>query len=94
MERLSGAQNIDHAPSVPGTTCWSGEARSRIRMLVPIASVALKASRLPSDAADGHDRSGVLPGDLVRAGVNMNNRGEIVGASVGAPGRAFASGLV
>ena len=24
MERLSGAQNIDHTPSVPGTACMSG----------------------------------------------------------------------
>jgi probable HAF family extracellular repeat protein len=31
---------------------------------------------------------GVLPGDLVGAGLNMNNRGEIVGASVSAPGPA------
>ena len=31
---------------------------------------------------------GVLPGDLVGAGLNMNNRGEIVGASVSAPGLA------
>jgi probable HAF family extracellular repeat protein len=31
---------------------------------------------------------GVLPGDLVGAGLGMNNRGEIVGASVSAPGPA------
>jgi probable HAF family extracellular repeat protein len=31
---------------------------------------------------------GVLPGDLVGAGLYMNNRGEIVGASVSAPGPA------
>jgi probable HAF family extracellular repeat protein len=31
---------------------------------------------------------GVLPGDLVGAGLNMNNRGEVVGASVSAPGPA------
>jgi len=31
---------------------------------------------------------GVLPGDLVGAGLNMNNLGEIVGASVSAPGLA------
>jgi probable HAF family extracellular repeat protein len=31
---------------------------------------------------------GVLPGDLVGAGLSMNNAGEIVGASVGAPGAA------
>ncbi|MDR3699448.1 MAG: hypothetical protein P4L56_07415 [Candidatus Sulfopaludibacter sp.] len=31
---------------------------------------------------------GVLPGDLVGAGLGMNNRGEIVGASISAPGPA------
>ncbi len=31
---------------------------------------------------------GVLPGDLVGAGLGMNNRGDIVGASVSAPGPA------
>ena len=48
MERLSGAQNIDHTPSVPGTARMSGEARSRIQIFAPFAPVALKASRLPS----------------------------------------------
>jgi probable HAF family extracellular repeat protein len=31
---------------------------------------------------------GVIPGDLVGAGLNLNNRGEIVGTSVNAPGPA------
>lgn len=66
MERLSGAQKIDHAPSVPGTTRWSGEARSRIQMFVPFAPVVPKASRLPSgEIANGWrvmDGAKIVPG--------------------------------
>ena len=40
------------------------------------------------DPRAGMQDLGVLSGDLVGAGLGMNNRGEIVGASVSAPGPA------
>ena len=48
MEWLSGAQNTDHAPSVPGTGVhlWRGQvAYPDVRA---VCAVAVKASRLPS----------------------------------------------
>src|SRR5579862_518096 len=48
MDRLSGDQKTPQAPSVPGTTRMSAEARSRIQMLLPLAPVAVSASRFPS----------------------------------------------
>jgi probable HAF family extracellular repeat protein len=70
-----------------GTTAWAINNRGMVA-----GQAALKGNKTFHPflwtRQTGMMDLGVLPGDLVGAGLNMNNRGEIVGASVSAPGPA------